>query len=133
MVLENLVPSIDFSFSFNTTHWCDYNEKFHQDNDSIVVYFKKRSIEYRKFCIDILYNFFSFRSNELNNGGIFICTLFIESNSISPELISINIFFIKMKTVWKQMSKENIIDFQCVNKMTLNWNIYKEDEIKEVT
>ncbi|EAL64141.1 hypothetical protein DDB_G0286771 [Dictyostelium discoideum AX4] len=27
---------------------------------------------------------------------------------------------------------ENIIDFECINKMRLNWNIYKEEEIMEV-
>ncbi|KAN0006532.1 hypothetical protein ACTFIU_003245 [Dictyostelium citrinum] len=131
---NQVVPSnsIDLCFSFSTSHWSPYNSNFHYDTDSIAVMYKKRSVEYRKFCIDTLYKFFSLRSKELKSGGTLICSVLHENNSIPPELDSMNQIFIKMKTVWKQMANENLIDIENVNKMVLFWNVYKEDEVKEV-
>ncbi|KAN0042763.1 hypothetical protein ACTA71_012686 [Dictyostelium dimigraforme] len=131
---NQVVPSnsIDLCFSFSTCHWTPYNEKYHYDTDSIVVMHKKRSAEHRQFCIETLYNFFSIRSKELKSGGSFICTINHENNSTTPELDSLHQLFIKIKTVWKQMANENLIDIGIVNKMVLNWNFYKEDEVKEV-
>ncbi|KAN0042762.1 hypothetical protein ACTA71_012685 [Dictyostelium dimigraforme] len=131
---NQVVPSnsIDLCFSFSTSHWSPYNEKYHYDKDSIAVMYKVRSDEYRQFCIETLYNFLSLRSNELKSGGSFVCSLLHENNSITPEFDSFYHLFIKIKTVWKQMANENLIDIDIVNKMILNWNVYKEDEVKEV-
>ncbi|KAN0042764.1 hypothetical protein ACTA71_012687 [Dictyostelium dimigraforme] len=131
---NQVVPSnsIDLCFSFATAHWTPYNERYHYDTDSIAVMYKKRSAEHRQFCIETLYNFFSLRSKELKSGGSFICTILHENNSITPELDSLNQLFTKVKTVWKQMANENLIDIGIVNKMAINWNVYKEDEVKEV-
>ncbi|KAN0006531.1 hypothetical protein ACTFIU_003244 [Dictyostelium citrinum] len=131
---NQVVPSnsIDLCFSFATLYWCDHNDKFHYDTDSIAVMYKKRSVEYRKYCIDTLYKFFSIRSKELKDGGSLICSFLCENDSLSPELDSISLILIKMKTVLKQMANENLINIENVNKMVLFWNVYKEDEVKEV-
>ncbi|KAM9978979.1 hypothetical protein ACTFIZ_000307 [Dictyostelium cf. discoideum] len=143
---NQLVPSnsIDYVFSFSTSHWSNYEVSFHYDPDSIGVYCKQRSKEYKQYCIDILYKNFSLRAKELKKGGIFMLTVMNENenenennnennteneneneneNNVLVELFKLS------KTIWKQMALENLITINEVDKMIVPINFYRKDEI----
>ncbi|KAN0032754.1 hypothetical protein ACTFIV_006674 [Dictyostelium citrinum] len=129
---NQLVPSntIDYVFSFSASHWSNYDVTFHYNPDSIGVYCKERSKEYKQYCIDTLYKNFSLRAKELKKGGIFMVTVMNENeNSLPIESNVLFQLFTLSKTIWKQMANENLITINEVDKMIIPINFYRKDEI----
>ncbi|KAM9973629.1 hypothetical protein ACTFIW_010739 [Dictyostelium discoideum] len=138
---NQLVPSntVDYVFSFSASHWSNYHVSFHYDPDSIGVYCKHKSKEYKQYCIDILYKNFSLRAKELKKGGIFMLTVMNENENETPTTSTTTTttnennvlyeLFKLSKTIWKQMANENLISMNEVDKMIIPVNFYRKDEI----